>query len=64
MPKLKSHKGLRKRIRITRRGKVIAHRPGRSHLMSSKSSKRKRFLRRTSVLPSAMARMIKRAVIV
>lgn len=45
MPKNKSHKGILKRVRITKTGKVKHERPYRSHKRSSKSAKRRRNLR-------------------
>jgi large subunit ribosomal protein L35 len=54
MPKVKTHKGTKKRFRVTARGK-IKHRPaGTSHLAFRKSSKRKRKLRGTRVLQKPM----------
>lgn len=42
----KTHKALAKRLKRTGKGKIL-HRPnGKSHLMSHKSSKRKRALRK------------------
>jgi len=38
MPKLKTHKGTAKRFRLTRRGKVMRMKAGRSHLRRKKSS--------------------------
>ena len=50
MPKGKTHKGTRKRMKLTRRGKVTCRRANRGHLMSGKRSKRRRQLRgRTTV---------------
>jgi len=46
MPKLKTKKGVAKRLRLTKGGKVKCHPCGRSHLLSSKTSKRLRHLRR------------------
>ncbi len=46
MPKMKTHKGLKKRLRLTRKGKVVRGKANRSHLMSGMSGKRKRQLRR------------------
>jgi large subunit ribosomal protein L35 len=40
--KLKTHKGLSKRIQITKNGKIKKRRAFRSHLLSKKSNKRKR----------------------
>lgn len=50
MPKLKPHKGLLKRVRITGRGKVKYNRSGKGHLLSHKSGDKRRDLRGTSVL--------------
>ncbi len=46
----KTHKGLRKRVKITGRGKVKRHKSFTGHLLSGRSSKTKRKLHRTSVL--------------
>ncbi|MFH0963016.1 MAG: 50S ribosomal protein L35 [Planctomycetota bacterium] len=50
MPKQKTHKGSVKRIRITAKGKVRRTRAFRRHLMSAKSSKRRRQLRRPKIV--------------
>jgi large subunit ribosomal protein L35 len=50
MPKQKTHKGTKKRFRLTAKGK-IKHRPaGTSHLAARKSQKRIRKLRGSNVL--------------
>jgi len=46
MPKLKTHKGLLKRVRITRTGKVRHRSANHKHLSSHKSGKRLRKLRK------------------
>lgn len=46
MPKLKTHKGLLKRVRITKTGKVRHRSANHKHLSSHKSGKRLRQLRR------------------
>ena len=48
MPKLKTHRGARKRFKVSKNGKVLRGRPGRRHLLSVKSGKRRRQLRRTA----------------
>ena len=53
MPKQKTHKGVKKRFRITARGKVKHRRAGTSHLQVRLTSKRKRKLRGTDVLAKA-----------
>ena len=42
MPKIKTHKGTAKRIKITGKGKLKKQTAFRSHLREKKSSKRKR----------------------
>ena len=55
MPKQKTHKGTKKRFRLTAKGK-IKHRPaGTSHLAARKSQKRIRKLRGTEVLADVSA---------
>ncbi len=46
MPKLKTKKGVAKRFKLTKAGKVKYLTCGKSHLLSSKTSKRLRHLRR------------------
>lgn len=50
MPKLKTHKGLAKRIKITKNGKFKKRRSSRSHLREKKSAKNKRRYRRMETL--------------
>jgi large subunit ribosomal protein L35 len=45
MPKMKTHKGSRKRFRVTGTGKLKRNRAGKKHLLSHKTGKRKRQLR-------------------
>ncbi len=46
MPKLKTNKGARKRFKITATGKVLFRPAGKRHIMSGKTSKRRRQMRR------------------
>jgi large subunit ribosomal protein L35 len=50
MPKQKTHKGVKRRFRLTATGKVKHRRAGTSHLQVRVSAKRKRKLRGTGVL--------------
>jgi large subunit ribosomal protein L35 len=43
--KVKTHSGAKKRFKITKSGKIKAARPYRRHLLTKKSSNRKRHLR-------------------
>ncbi|MFH1354912.1 MAG: 50S ribosomal protein L35 [Candidatus Omnitrophota bacterium] len=50
MPKLKTKKGVAKRFRLTKRGKIMYSKEGKRHLLSSKRKSRKRKLRGQAVL--------------
>ena len=50
MPKMKSHKGARKRFKITGTGKVKRMKAFKSHILTKKTSKRKRRLRQATVI--------------
>jgi large subunit ribosomal protein L35 len=50
MPKQKSHKGIKKRMRLTRRGKIVRKHANAGHLMSGKSGQRRRRLRRSGAV--------------
>jgi large subunit ribosomal protein L35 len=53
MPKKKTKKMVSKRVKRTASGKLVFSRPGSGHLLSSKSRKRKRNLRRDKVVHAA-----------
>ncbi len=42
MPKLKTHSGTKKRVRITKKGKVLLGHAGGNHFLRKKSQSRKR----------------------
>lgn len=42
MPKLKTHKGMAKRIKLSSRGKLLRRKAYRSHLLGHKQTKTKR----------------------
>jgi large subunit ribosomal protein L35 len=44
MPKMKTHSGMKKRIKVTGSGKLLRERTGRRHLLVVKSSRRTRRL--------------------
>jgi large subunit ribosomal protein L35 len=63
MPKLKTHKGIKKRFKVSANGKVSHKRCGSSHLMSHKSGKQVRRLRKKPKLKvSAEAHRLRRAL--
>ena len=64
MPKLKTHKGMKKRFKVSATGKVSHKRCGSSHLNSHKSSKRIRRLRKpTNLKISAEVHRIRTALL-
>jgi large subunit ribosomal protein L35 len=62
MPKQKTHKGVKKRFRLTATGKVKHRQAGTSHLAARKTHKRKRLLRGTAVLDEPATNNIKIAL--
>lgn len=59
MPKMKTHKGAAKRFKITGTGKIKRYKGFTSHLLSSKSAKRKRSLRQPAIVDRTEERNIK-----
>lgn len=62
MPKLKTHKGMKKRFKITASGKVKHKKAFRGHKLQHKSAKRKRQLRNDNLVVGAEAREIAAAL--
>lgn len=62
MPKQKTHKGTKKRFRLSGTGKAMHRQAGTSHLAARMSQKRKRKLRGTAVLDKAMTKQIRLAL--
>jgi large subunit ribosomal protein L35 len=62
MPKQKTHKGTKKRFRLTATGKAKHRQAGTSHLATRMSQKRKRNLRGTAVVDGVEADRIREAL--
>jgi large subunit ribosomal protein L35 len=60
LPKQKTHKGAAKRFKVTASGKVIRHQSMHSHILTKKTTKRKRNLRKAVVVSPAFADTLKR----
>jgi large subunit ribosomal protein L35 len=56
MPKMKTHRGSRKRFRVTASGLLRRHQAGKRHLLSHKSGRRKRHLRSPLIKQTAIAK--------
>jgi len=52
MPKQKTHKATKKRVKVTATGKVMVQPTGARHMMSGKSGKSRRHMRRARPLKS------------
>ncbi len=50
MPKMKRHKGIAKRMRLSARGKLKYNKSNAGHLMSGKSGDRRRRLRKDGIV--------------
>jgi len=62
MPKLKTNRGAAKRFKVTGSGKVKRYKAYASHLLSAKTTKRKRNLRKSVLVNARDARNIKRLI--
>ncbi len=62
MPKQKTHKGLKKRVKVTANGKVKRGRTGAGHLMSSKNAKHARRVSSTTMMDSTTVKTTKIAL--
>ena len=60
MPKIKTKRAAAKRFKKTGTGKFVHFKPCKSHLLTHKSRKRKRNLRKDMVASEAMERQIRR----
>lgn len=62
MPKLKTHKGTAKRVKLTNTGKLTRRRAFGNHLLSKKSKSRKRAINTAATVKGSMAKNVKRAL--
>ena len=60
MPKMKSHRGAAKRFKKTGTGKLKRAKAFKSHILTKKSSKTKRNLRKTGYVSKSEAKVIRK----
>lgn len=60
MPKMKSHRGAAKRFKKTGTGRFKRSKAYKSHILTKKSSKRKRNLRKAGYVSEAQEKVIRR----
>jgi large subunit ribosomal protein L35 len=59
MPKIKTNRSAAKRFKKTGTGKIVYHKAFGSHILSTKSRKRKRSLRRSPIVDPSNMRTLK-----
>lgn len=62
MPKIKTHRGAAKRFKLSKNGKVKRGKAFRSHILTKKSTKRKRRLRKASYASIPNAKVMKKLI--
>jgi large subunit ribosomal protein L35 len=60
MPKLKTHSGTKKRVRITKTGKVLRRRASGNHFLEKKSASRKRGFAGVETISGKQVKSIRR----
>ncbi len=59
MPKMKTHRGAAKRFKKTGTGKIVRSRNNKQHILTKKSAKRKRHLRKSALVASVDVKRLK-----
>jgi len=62
MPKMKTNRGAAKRFKTTGSGKIVRHKAFSSHILTKKSTKRKRNLRKSGLVDSSNLKQISRLI--
>ena len=62
MPKMKTNRAVAKRIKVTGTGKLKRYKTNKAHILEKKSPKRKRKLRKPTLVEKSMERKIKKAL--
>ena len=60
MPKMKTSRAAAKRFKVTGTGKLVRHKAYKSHILTKKTTKRKRNLRKATVLDESNVRNMKK----
>ena len=62
MQKMKTRRAAAKRFEVTGTGKIVRHKAYKSHILTKKTTKRKRNLRKAAVLDATNVRQMKRCL--
>ena len=60
--KIKTHSGAKKRLKLTKKGKVVRAHAYKSHILNKKTTKRKRNLRKTAIADVTNVAQVKRLI--
>lgn len=60
MPKMKTHRGAAKRLKSTATGRLKRHKANKSHILTKKTTKRKRRLRKSDLVAKSDEKRLKR----
>ena len=59
MPKMKTHRGAAKRFKKTGTGKIVRSRSNKQHILTKKTAKRKRKLRKSALVATVDQKRVK-----
>ncbi len=62
MPKIKTKRGAAKRFKTTGSGKIVRNKAFANHILTKKSQKRKRNLRKSTLVSSANSKQVARMI--
>ena len=62
MPKIKTHSSSKKRFNLTGTGKIKRNKAYKSHLLTSKTTKRKRNLRKSTMVSTANEEAVRKMI--
>ena len=62
MPKIKTNRGAAKRFKTTGSGKIVRHKAFASHILTKKTTQRKRKLRKSDIVHSADKKRVARLI--
>ena len=62
MPKIKTHSGAKKRFKLTKTGKVVRAHANKRHILTKKTTKRTRGLRKTAIADVTNTAKIKKMI--
>ncbi|MBW1858736.1 MAG: 50S ribosomal protein L35 [Deltaproteobacteria bacterium] len=62
MPKMKTNRGAAKRFKVTAKGKIVYSKSHANHILTKKSSKRKRGLRKSQIIDKSNTAQLKKLI--